>query len=172
MSTLYKNDYIALFKSIKNKIVNSNSKKDLIPLIIKVFDLNELKNICLKKINEIKINENENENELSINNVRSVYLNIMSIDTILPNDLLVDIIKFEKSRDYPKYFYLSKDFNAIMNNNSTLFIDYLINVESFLWERHEYYRLNHKNKSISLFGKYSSSILFGNYPNNGLSFIF
>lgn len=160
MSILFNQQSNVIFNELNTIISNARDKKDLIALTLQLCNLNDLKNIC-----KIKLKENYQSKKVMkivktqpiVNNknsgLRSIYLNIAPINNILPTDLIVYIIKYQLSSDFPIYFILSKRFNQLMNNHPILFIDYSIFISSFLWENSVYFKLNHKRKTITLHGK-------------------
>ena len=140
---LYQNLTKPIYKSLEKQIESSNLISDLLPIMNSLFDLKELKIICKNKLKE-------SNNKLKI---RKVYLNSNPISNILSKDLIVNILKFNETKEYPTMFCLSKTFNKLMNKNPILFANYKILVKND-WSKEESTNLLietcHKVKGIQL----------------------
>ena len=113
---LYQNRTKSLSQSLDQQIESSNLISDLLPIMNSLFDLKELKIICKNKLKELN-------NKLKI---RKVYFNSNPFYNILTNDLIIHILKFNETKEYPTMFCLSKTFNQLMNKNPILFTNYQI----------------------------------------------
>ena len=142
----------------RNQIEGSKHVCDLLAIMNSLFDLKELKLICKNKLKETN-------DKLKI---RKLHFNSNPIYNILSKDLIVNILKFNETKEYPTMFCVSKTFNQLMNKNPILFANYKISIRNYNFEEkpvptHLYIGRYHKVKGIQLIPttiNNSSNIIF------------
>eukprot|EP01084_Bolivina_argentea_P078635 142710_1 len=105
-------------QKIEDNIQNATNMHDLYPFIQLLIPMNELQNMLLNKWQTI--------NKTMITN--KLYIKSASIDEILSNDVLVNIIKYLNCRDYPSINLLSKTFHEIMFSYVSIYNKYKLHI--------------------------------------------
>ena len=102
-----------MLDAIKSQIKSATKVVDLLLFVPLVFNLDQLK--------QVLVNHLENHAESNTHLVRRTYYNGLGLDTILPNDIIVSILKFINSSQFESLPTLSQNFKKIIYNNVHFF---------------------------------------------------
>ena len=107
---------------LKDKLNTAKQTTDLIPFINVLTNVDNLKNILKKSLDEQYEKQKQiNENNSSSNKIRSLFLSLYSLNGI-PSDIIhANIISFLPSTEYKKLPLISKMFRNIMKNNPFIY---------------------------------------------------
>eukprot|EP01084_Bolivina_argentea_P118577 210361_1 len=171
-SKIFDQDYI--YNYLNQQINGAKTYYDLHNLIHHLLPINELKKILsnqlLKlrnipkynsknKLKPMQTETNASSNEKHENNrdrslLAQLYLQAASLEEIFSDDVLVNIIKFLPSNNYPRIPCISSNFRKIMKKYPSIYRQYTINItldklllhnEGILW-----IIINHNLRNISI----------------------
>ena len=176
-SKIFDEEYI--YKYLDTQINDAKTYWDLHNLIHNLLPINELKKILSNQLTKLrdqrkqkqqtnankqnkKNNNNSNDNHSNDNHnndeytsrLQKLYLQSASLEEIFSDDILVNIIRYLPSSNYPRIPCISRNFRVIMKKYSTIYQQYTVNIaldslllnnDGVLW-----IVINHNNKSIRI----------------------
>ena len=105
----------SMYEWSQHEIKRSRKYKDLIPFVSYLLSVKDIQEMLVSKIDLIYKNTS--------GRIRQAYLNLASIDQILPPDIILNIIKFFDSSCLSYLPLVSKTFRMTILTNPNLFFD-------------------------------------------------
>ena len=123
---------------MQNKVNKSTTIEDIVPMMNKLFSVNELQEIMTSNIENTFIQPNTEDPILRSSKLRSMYLNSCAINEIFSTDIMVKIIKYLGCWDeYRKLAKLSTSFSKMLFHNPSIFGDYSVKICHEIQEKSE-----------------------------------
>ena len=159
-----------------HKVVNNDDDEKLETNDEKSND--EETEIIINKTYEIKTNENHKKTK-SNNDIRSVYLNIGSIDELLPSDILLNIVSYLNiDGEYGKIPLISKQFHSLMIRFPNIYNSYFIEIvddpiSKMALKKNKtnvQFNIDHKECEIWIGNKFTQNQIYGGIDNDYIPF--
>lgn len=167
---------LKFYYAAKIKLEQAKNWQDLLPFCKSLLSVDDLKIILDERLDKM-INDNNKDNNKSNNNkdIRSVYLNIGSINELLPNDILVKIVTFLNiDNEYGKIPLISKQFHSLMTGYPNIYHNYFIEIvddpiSKLALKKNKtnvQFDIDHKENEIWIGNKYTQNQIYEDDINN------